>query len=538
MWLTRYGWPYQQWNNRFPRETMRKRENVMIGWEVYQKIRDLRNSGQSLRKASSELGISRKTVTRYCDGAHYPEEPIKHNREENYKKEEVTKKIETYIENNKDNFKGKQRLTIQVVHKYLETKYNISYMTVKRYMEELNLIPPKKIFIPLEFEPGDVMQVDWVLVNVFIDGIKHTLPVFVAVLAYSFRVFAMVMSNQSCPNFIYGHLEAFKYFSGVPRRIFYDNLRTAVKEGVGKEAIKQKEFKNFEAHYGFKAVFMNANAGNEKGLVENACKAVKNFSFTPIKRKDSLIELHHDVLADCNIYNYTHKIQGKPLSIDNNYEIEKNLLRKLPIKEYLANEITPVKVDHSLLFDYDKRKYSVPPEYVNKHISIKVYPYTIEGWYQGKHIVTHDRSLVENSATYIPEHYRNVLNARPRSINNAAPLIKGYISKELEAFLEYCDKKDRNKIILDLMNLEATYGPEVVYEATKKAIILNKKTVNAVRNLIVIERADRSESINDTEGTIKLSDIKPINNNPERLSDYDFSIKNNIAKEKSNGNPE
>ncbi len=84
-------------------------------------------------------------------------------------------------------------------------------------------------------------------------------------LPYSYAIFAMIMPNMKMPCFVEAHVNAFQFYQGITRRILYDNLRTAVFSGFGKEAIKQERFKMLEAHYAFDAVFANANSGWEKG---------------------------------------------------------------------------------------------------------------------------------------------------------------------------------------------------------------------------------------------------------------------------------
>jgi transposase len=55
--------------------------------------------------------------------------------------------------------------------------------------------------------------------------------------------FVMAFPSQRREAFIKGHIRAFEFFGGVPKRLIYDNLRTAVKEGWGKDVKKkQKDF--------------------------------------------------------------------------------------------------------------------------------------------------------------------------------------------------------------------------------------------------------------------------------------------------------
>src|SRR5215469_13567301 len=90
------------------------------------------------------------------------------------------------------------------------------------------------VFIPLEFEPGQDAQCDWGEAIAVIGGVRQTVQVFVMRLCYSRRTFVMCFPSQKQESFFYGHGQAFKHFQGVPTRISYDNLATAVKLALEK----------------------------------------------------------------------------------------------------------------------------------------------------------------------------------------------------------------------------------------------------------------------------------------------------------------
>jgi transposase len=85
------------------------------------------------------------------------------------------------------------------------------------------------LFLPLEFEPGQDAQVDWGEAIAVIGGVRQTVQVFVMWLSYSRRRFVMAFPSQKQESFFYGHVCAFEHFGGVPWRISYDNLSTAVR---------------------------------------------------------------------------------------------------------------------------------------------------------------------------------------------------------------------------------------------------------------------------------------------------------------------
>src|SRR5712691_4969214 len=67
-----------------------------------------------------------------------------------------------------------------------------------------------------------------------IGGVRQAVQVFVLRLCYSRRTFVMTFPTQRQESFLYAHTQAFNHFGGVPARISYDNLTTAVRLAMNK----------------------------------------------------------------------------------------------------------------------------------------------------------------------------------------------------------------------------------------------------------------------------------------------------------------
>ena len=62
---------------------------------------------------------------------------------------------------------------------------------------------------------------------VTLDGRPTKVAVFVMTLPYSDAIFACTFPRECTESFLEGHVRAFEFFGGVPRRISYDNSRIA-----------------------------------------------------------------------------------------------------------------------------------------------------------------------------------------------------------------------------------------------------------------------------------------------------------------------
>jgi transposase len=424
----------------------------LIEWPLYKKIRGFKAGGASKRRCAEALGISRNTVKRYWDGEHTPDDKKAYPATVvSPTKLAVMEALKEYFESNKDAPK-KQAPNAKTAWEALRGRFPIGESTVRGYVRELKAKHPEA-FIPLDFEPGEAMQVDWCEVKAVIDGHAHTVPVFCAVLPYSYCIFVAVLPDMKLPSFIEGHIMAFEWFGGVTERVFYDNLKAAVLFGTGKNAVKQERFQALEAHYAFEAVFMNADSGNEKGSVENLCGLCRGLAFTPVPHAGSLQELQGHVIGRCADYRQFHKVKGRPRPVLEMYGEERAALRPLPAKRIDAGAPVEALVGHDLTFRYETTKYSLPLEYVGKTITARPRAYTVEAWYGGELVYSHARPFVKGKHQYIPSHYLPLLERKPRAMRNAAPLKYGVLPPELEEFRSRCPGKDKHEQLAKLLLL-------------------------------------------------------------------------------------
>jgi transposase len=470
----------------------------MIDTEVYASIRSYKRHGLSKRQTATALGISRVTVSKYWDGAHTPDERIAYPISvDSPEKLAVMEALKQYFEKNAPYSKGKQTINAKTAWEELRHTYHVGESTVRRYVRELKVKHPEA-FIPLDFEPGEVMQVDWCEVKVIIKGHQRKAPVFCAVLPYSYAIFAMILPDEKMPSFLEGNTKAFEFFGGITERVFFDNLKTAVFQGSGKNAIKQERFRMFEAHHAFEAVFMNARAGNEKGSVENLCGLIRKVAFTPMPKGENLKEIQEQVLAACVNYCRFHKIKDRKKTINEMFQEERACLHPLPVKPFEAYEMLEAVVGSDLTFRYDTTKFSLPLEYVGKSVSARIFPYRIEAWYKGLLVYTHARPFVKGDDQYIPDHYLPLLEMRPRSLGNAKPLKYGILPPELETFRKKCSEKNKYEHLAKVLILARSTNVDLLLRAVDTANKTGLPTYDKVRLYLSLYCSNTDSVVNDS----------------------------------------
>ena len=100
-------------------------------------------------------------------------------------------------------------------------------------------------------------------------GVLRKVMFFAMALPYSDAMFIVAYARECTETFQDGHVRAFKFFGGVPRRISYDNAPTSVSQIIGIHGRKLTDgFLQLQSHYLFKEHFCRVGRANEKGVVE------------------------------------------------------------------------------------------------------------------------------------------------------------------------------------------------------------------------------------------------------------------------------
>ena len=487
---------------------------AFVDMETYRLIRRLHVvEGLSQRQIAVRTGVSRTTVRRYCLGEVLPDVRKEYRIEKSPLRLQLEKEILRLLEAHKEE-PTKQQLNARIIwKKIVDQGYTIGESTIRKYIQEMRIDLPE-VFIPLEFEPGEAMEFDWGEAYVYLNKVKTIVSLFCAVLPYSYGIFCAVFPDKTSSSFFAGHVMAFEHFQGVPTRCIYDNLKSAVLDGSGKNAMKQDKFKKLEAHYAFEGVFCNAESGWEKGSVENLVSIVRKIAFTPVPTVRDYPELQAHVTRQCAEYCMTHQIKGRPASIRDMLEEEKKHLLPLPLSPMDTAEELKATVQHDLTVLLNGTKYSVPAAYIGLSVTLKVFPFQVQIFYRGQQLYVHRKATHRGDHQYIPAHYLDILERKPRAIPNAVPLKRGVMPPELTEFLRLCPHGDKNRQLVNLLLLGRKVDPDMLLWAVRQANATGTPSYDLVCLYLEIQAEDKPHEL-----------VPEVKINPARFDKYDALIK-------------
>lgn len=408
---------------------------MVITMQDYEEIRKRYLAGESQRSIVKRMGISRNTVKKHCEGNAVPWERKTLKRESTVLTTETVAFMLDCLEQDViEGIKKQQHTARRIYTRLVEEKgFTGAESTVRAKVQELRDSQPKA-FIPLEFAPGEALQVDWGETTVYFEGHKTVVNLFCARLCYSCKPVVIAYHKQNEESFLEAFVKVFEILGGVPKRVIFDNAKVAVKEGFGSYAKKQAGYSALCAHYGFDAVFCNPSEGHEKGLVEGLVGWARRNIMVPVPRIKDISELNELIIKRCKNYD-NHQIKGKAAKVGTMFEIERKSLHPLPGYRFETAKTADTRVNTLSTVRFKTNSYSVSVSYVGKTVAVKGYPEIVEVYYEGKLIASHNRCFGKHQKLYHLEHYMPLLKQRGRAILDAAP-VKQNIPPEVYAELE------------------------------------------------------------------------------------------------------
>lgn len=186
----------------------------------------------------------------------------------------------------------KQRHTTKKIFEVIQSEgYEGGYTAVKDAVRGLKRTS-QEVFVPLIHRPGEA-QMDFGKALVKMGGVLRKVMFFAMALPYSDAMFIVAYARECTETFQDGHVRAFAFFGGVPRRMSYDNARTSVSQIIGIYARKLSDgFLQLQSHYLFKEHFCRAGRANEKGVVEGIVKFARLNYFVPVPEVKDFDELN------------------------------------------------------------------------------------------------------------------------------------------------------------------------------------------------------------------------------------------------------
>ena len=382
----------------------------------------------------------------------------------------------------------KQRHTAKRIWERLQKEEGFTgqYTIVKDAVRDIKKTS-QEVFMPLTQPPGEA-QVDFGQAVVKMGGILRKIHFFVMCLPYSDAFFIKAYDRECTETFWDGHVRAFAFFGGVPKRISYDNSKIAISKLTGpREREITQGFKELVSHYLYTYHFCLVRRPNEKGVVEGLVKYGRQNFMVPVPVVRDFTELNNHLLQRCRS-DLQRTLRGSGNKTKASLLLEESFsFYPLPFKPFDACRKQPGKVNSELLVRFDDNDYSAPMEYAFCDVTVKGYTDRVEVLRFNDSIAVHQRCWDKHKQIFDPLHYLPLLERKPHSLAFAKPFENFDLPGCFEVLRrrqEHEMEQDGTREYIRVLRLLEKYRLADLTRAVEKALKVRAVTKDAIEQFL------------------------------------------------------
>jgi transposase len=375
--------------------------------------------GVSKRQIQRESGLHWKTLNKILEHSAPPGYRLKSPRPKG-KIGPYVERIQQILKEDKE-VPRKQRHTARRIFERLRGEgYGGGYTAVREVVRDVGH-KSQEVFVPLAHAPGEA-QFDFGYALARIAGRLRKVAFMVMVLPYSDAFFVQAFERECTETFWEGHVQAFEFFGGVPRRIVYDNTKVAVSQILGgRDRRLTRGFLQLKSHYLFDHRFCRVRRANEKGVVEGAVKYARLNFMVPVAQVESLGQFNALLRQRC-VEDQSRRLRGKEGTKAQRLEEEQGSLLALPAGRFEAARKQSTTASSISLVRFDSNDYSVPVAFAHHPIVAKGYCEEVVLCHLEQIVARHKRIWEKEQVSFDPVHYLALLERKPGALDQARPL--------------------------------------------------------------------------------------------------------------------
>ncbi len=255
--------------------------------------------------------------------------------------------------------------------------------------------------------------------KLFVDFAGKTIPVvnpetgevtfaqiFVAVMGASNYTFVTACESQKIDSWLAAHVQAFRFFGGVPELLIPDNLKSAVTRYHRYEPKLNERYYQFARHFGTTIIPARAGKPKDKAKVEKGVQFVETW-IIGVLRKHTFFSFEELNKAISELLYRLNEKKFKKLSGCRRswFEtLDRPALKQLPLNNFEDAEWLELTVGADYHVEVNRHFYSVPYTLKHKRVQARLTPTILEILYKGTRVASHIVRQEQGKASTIDEH--------------------------------------------------------------------------------------------------------------------------------------
>ncbi len=414
--------------------------------------------GLSLRKIAERSGHHFNTVKKYVDKENWNEE-YRPRKERVSLLEPLKPVIDEWIREDLKRSRKYRRTGTKI---YNDLRQDVEHrkllavgkQTVLNYVSQRKKEFSKKTYATAMFGLHAMCeaQVDFgKILVVGAGGAEETWHELVVSFPWSNAGFAQVCRYETKECLCEALQRIFEFIGGVPLRILFDNMSSAVVhiEDHGRRQLTEM-FMRFTMHHRFKAEFCNPDSPQEKGNVENKVGYIRRNFLLPPPVITDLGAFNQRLLEQC-MMDLRREHYAKEEQIRDLFAAEQEALIPLPREAFWVFTLEKVKTDKYSFIHFDKNQYSTSPEYAGCEMWLEIGTSELRVLNEKyEQVAVHKRKYGHELEPAINfENYIGALSRKPRAFLNSPYFLT--MPEAVQNHLKNCQYAELKQMLLTLV---------------------------------------------------------------------------------------
>jgi transposase len=351
------------------------------------------------------------------------------------------------------------------------------------------------VFLRQVHKPGEKGFVDWagatIPVHDPVTGEVWRASLFVMVLGTSSYTYAEATRDQQLTAWISAHIHAFEYFSGVPRLLVPDNLRTGVSRACRYDPDLNPTYQELAMHYDVGVVPARPYRPRDKAKVEVGVQVAERWIIAALRHQKffRLADLNRAIRELLERLNQRpfRKREGSRASVF--ATVERSALRPLPAEPFDMSQWSYARVNIDYHIAFDANLYSVPYSLVQERVEVRATPTTIEIFHKGQRVASHvrgpGREQVFTQREHQPKSHQAHLEWTPSRMVHWAEQIGPHTAKLFEQILAEKPHPEMGyRSCLGIIRLAEQYSSPRMEAAADRAIRTGACRYQSVKSIL------------------------------------------------------
>jgi len=376
------------------------------------------------------------------------------------------------------------RLLEEMRRRGYEGGYTILRQRVKQLRPQSGR-PPVERF---ETGPGVQAQMDYAIYTLdFTQEGRRKVNLFSYVLGHCRRQYLRFTASADMETTVREHVRAFEHLGGVAATCLYDNMKVVVARYEDDEPIYNTRFLAFATHYGFRPVACRRRRPQTKGKVERPFYFVETNllsgrEFRSLEHLNEVTDWWLAEVADVRVHRQTRR---RPIDM---HAEELSHLIPLPERPYELAEVVYRTVDAEGFVAYGQNRYSVPWQYIGQVLPLRitdeevtVYSSRMEVLARHLRFPPTERHRQSRRAEHLPP---RDLKQRRETLRERFAQLGPVAVRFLEGLLgaQRCGWNQAQKVLA----LLGTYRREDLLAALDRAVRYGAFSVNSVERILAV----------------------------------------------------